>query len=205
MGQKDLADAARAKETPKETPKKTTEVAPAVEKESFESGFTPTEDLNPKAKVKPKSVVRAAAPKVNEPETKEETKTKEEAGSYAELKKSIPTAPKNYKPPIVSETYSYRMPGTNGTFEERKNVSPEIDSEAYRKKTFRDRNIDIIRNRDTKRANEKLDAANKKRKEEAEGKAKGGKIKKMAKGGTVKRSSASKRADGCAIRGKTRA
>jgi hypothetical protein len=34
---------------------------------------------------------------------------------------------------------------------------------------------------------------------------KGGSVKKYAKGGTVKSSSASKRADGCAIRGKTRA
>jgi len=99
LGQKDLADASRAKEPkvePKVEPKTVTTSEP--EKESFESGFTPTEDLNPKAKAAPKPVVKAAAPKVESKPAPKVTATKSED-------KPVTKSDDKENPKAVAEAY----------------------------------------------------------------------------------------------------
>lgn len=221
MGQKDLADAARAKETPKETTKKEVVSTPVTEKSD---NFYETSSEKDIADASFKTPAKKETTPVKTVTPKGTSVVKDKAGSnsYAALKKLIPNEPENYKPPPTPHLSLVNKAGTNP---KQQNVSPELDSGAYK---------DIKKSETKKKPNlkngpinlppmiksslndsESYDKTMKNIEKEKTDKnemsypaiamKKGGKIKKMAKGGTVKRSSASKRADGCAIRGKTRA
>jgi hypothetical protein len=116
LGQKDLANASRAKE-PKAEPKTVT--TPEPEKESFESGFTPTEDLNPKAKAAPKPVVKPAAPKVEskpvvKAETKEKTEPKVNGKTFSETISSSKSKDQEDKKLSAAEIAKIQREGISG-------------------------------------------------------------------------------------------
>jgi len=141
MGQKDLANASRAKEL---------------------------------TKIKPVSVPVA-----------EET---DNSNSYANLKKLIPEAPADFKLSAPTQSVYRKIVGLRDP----EIVAPEVDSEAYREKTLKEKAAQL---RDTKISDQKVEAARKKNLK---------KTKPYKLGGTVKRSSASSRGDGIATKGHTR-
>jgi hypothetical protein len=181
LGQKDLADASRAKEPkvePKEEPKTTKSIAPSdnfydtsSEKEIADASFKTSSTETPKAVPKPaapKPVVKAAAPKVESKSAPKVTSTKSED-------KPVAKSDDKENPKAVAEAYR-QAAALNTPFESNFPIQKETKKGPSGKAKA---------NRDAGKPSKSPNRSYK-------------------SGGTVKRSSASNRGDGCATKGHTR-
>jgi len=169
---------ARMKSAVPDEPKKAAPApTPTPEKEPFESGFTPTQDLNPKAKAKP--VVRQAAP-VQKSVVKPE---------YTPSKRNFEYTNSGKIEPRSSEEDTLKADVL-----QRKSIEKPANSDKK-----------ILENK-AKREREAIAGVDKNIKM-PEPKSTGKKIREFfgyKEGGQVKRTSASKRGDGIATKGHTR-